>query len=99
MPGPPRLRQNGGVLAPTSTTGRGYCAALAAFAIWGLFPLYLIGLRDVPATEITAHRIVWSCVFVLGWLAFAGELGTLRAAATRRGVLPRLILSAFFIAV
>jgi chloramphenicol-sensitive protein RarD len=99
MPRWPGLRQNGGVLAHTSTTGRGYGAALAAFGIWGLFPLYLIGLRDVSATEITAHRIVWSCVFVLGWLACVGELGKLRAAATRPGVLPRLVMSAFFIAV
>jgi len=79
--------------------GRGYAAALAAFAIWGVFPIYLIGLRDVSATQITAHRIVWSVVFLLGWLAVAGDLGKLRAAAARPGVLPRLIASAFFIAV
>jgi chloramphenicol-sensitive protein RarD len=84
---------------PSSPASRGYSAALAAFGIWGLFPLYLIGLRDVSATEITAHRIVWACVFVLGWLAAIGELGKLRAAFTRRGVLVRLIASAFFIAV
>jgi chloramphenicol-sensitive protein RarD len=82
-----------------STTGRGYTAALAAFGIWGLFPLYLIGLREVSATQITAHRIVWSCVFVLGWLAAVGELGKLRDALTRQGVLMRLVASAFFIAV
>lgn len=82
-----------------ATASRGYTAALAAFGIWGMFPLYLIGLRDVSATQITAHRIVWSCVFVLGWLAAVGELGKLRAAFTRKGVLVRLVASAFFIAV
>jgi len=81
------------------TPGRGYSAALAAFAIWGLFPIYLIGLRQVSAMQITAHRIVWSCVFVLGWLAAIGELGKLRAAFTRKDVLVRLVASAFFIAV
>jgi chloramphenicol-sensitive protein RarD len=74
-------------------------AAIAAFGIWGLFPLYLIGLRHVPAMEITAHRVVWSCVFVLLWLALAGDLGKLADAAKRRGVLVRLVGSAFFIAV
>jgi chloramphenicol-sensitive protein RarD len=74
-------------------------AAIAAFGIWGLFPLYLIGLRHVPAMEITAHRVVWSCVFVLLWLALAGDLGKLAHAAKRRGVLVRLVGSAFFIAV
>jgi chloramphenicol-sensitive protein RarD len=83
----------------TPTIGRGYAAALAAFGIWGLFPIYLIGLRHVSAMEITAHRIVWSCVFVIGWLAFSGELGRLLDAARRKGVLLRLVASAFFIAV
>jgi chloramphenicol-sensitive protein RarD len=67
--------------------------------MWGLFPLYLIGLRAVSAMQITAHRIVWSCVFVLAWLALRGELGQLRSAVRRDGVLIRLVASAFFIAV
>jgi|SRR6185503_6353491 len=83
----------------THTNGRGYAAALGAFGIWGLFPLYLIGLRHISAMEITAHRIVWSCVFVLAWLALAGDLGKLREAALRPGVLKRLVASAFLIAV
>ena len=49
--------------------------------------------------QITAHRIAWSCVFVLAWLAVRGELGQLREAVRRDGVLIRLMASAFFIAV
>ncbi|HTU64566.1 MAG TPA: EamA family transporter RarD [Steroidobacteraceae bacterium] len=79
--------------------GRGYAAALAAFGAWGLFPLYLIGLRNVSAMQITAHRIVWSLVFVLAWLAVVRELPKLRAAFSQRDVLLRLVASAFFIAV
>ena len=60
-------------------------AAIAAFGIWGLFPLYLIGLLNVSAMEITAHRIAWSCVFVLGWLAVRGELGQLWEAVNAQG--------------
>jgi len=81
------------------TAREGFTAAIAAFVIWGLFPLYLIGLAHVSATAITAHRIVWSCVFVLAWLAFRRELGQLWSEATRAGVLIRLAASAFFIAV
>ncbi|HYJ40986.1 MAG TPA: EamA family transporter RarD [Steroidobacteraceae bacterium] len=81
------------------TGGGGFAAAIAAFAIWGLFPLYLIGLMNVSAMQITAHRIVWSCVFVLAWLAVRQELGTLWASVARKGVLLRLMASAFFIAV
>ncbi len=86
-------------MTPVLINGRGYAAAVSAFAIWGLFPLYLLGLREVSAMQITAHRIVWSCVFVLAWLAVSGELVKLRAAASRQGVLIRLVASAFFIAV
>jgi len=82
-----------------ASASRGLTAAISAFGIWGLFPLYLIGLRHVSAMQITAHRIVWSCVFVLAWLGISGELGKLGEAARRKGVLIRLVASAFFIAV
>src|SRR5688572_19881611 len=85
--------------ADRPSTSRGYCAAIGAFAIWGLFPLYLIGLSAVSATEITAHRIVWSCLFAVVWIAAIGDFGKLREAVRRKGVLPRLVASAFFIAV
>jgi chloramphenicol-sensitive protein RarD len=96
----PCLLQNAAILRQSpNNTARGYAAAISAFGIWGLFPLYLFGLRNVSAMQITAHRIVWSCVFVLAWLAVAGELTKLREAAARKGVLIRLVASAFFIAV
>lgn len=78
---------------------RGASAAIAAFGIWGLFPLYLIGLTSVSALEITAHRVLWSCVFVLGWIAVRGELSVLRDAAQRRDVMLRLVLSAVLVSV
>jgi chloramphenicol-sensitive protein RarD len=84
---------------PQTSASRGLAAAIAAFVIWGLFPLYLIGLLQVSALQITAHRIVWSCLFVLAWLAVIGDLGKLRQAVSRSGVLIRLVASAFFIAI
>ena len=84
--------------ASGTAAGSGMSAAIAAFVIWGFFPLYLMGLTSVSALQITAHRITWSCVFVLAWLALTGELTTLRSAVIRKGVLIRLAASAFFIA-
>lgn len=78
--------------------GSGVTAAIIAFVIWGFFPLYLKGLASVPALEITAHRIAWSCVFVLGWMAVRGELWQL-GDAVRRGLLPRLIGTAALVTV
>jgi chloramphenicol-sensitive protein RarD len=68
----------------------GLVAAIGAFAFWGVFPLYLNLLAAVPALEILAHRIVWCCVFVIGWVAARGELGAIRAALANRGTRLRL---------
>lgn len=79
----------------TPTKGGAYAAAISAFVIWGLFPIYLIGLLSVPAMELTAHRIVWSLVVVIVWLAALRQLNTVWAAFTNRAALLRLSASAF----
>lgn len=79
--------------------GRGVAATVAAFLIWGLFPLYIVGLASVSALQITAHRVAWSCVFVLGLLAFRREIGTIADAARRPGVLLRLAASAILVSI
>lgn len=48
---------------------RGIAFALAAYTMWGVFPVYLKSLQSVPALEILAHRMLWSLAFVLGLLA------------------------------
>jgi chloramphenicol-sensitive protein RarD len=39
--------------------------AIAAYAIWGMFPLYWHQLQTVPSLQVIAHRIIWSCVAVV----------------------------------
>jgi chloramphenicol-sensitive protein RarD len=39
-------------------------AALACFTAWGLLPVYWKQLPHVAATEMVAHRVVWSLLFV-----------------------------------
>jgi chloramphenicol-sensitive protein RarD len=41
-------------------TGQGFGFAVTAYLLWGIFPLYLKLLDHVPATEVVAHRIIWS---------------------------------------
>jgi len=43
---------------------RGALAAGSSYLLWGLFPLFWKLLEDVDATELIAHRIVWSLFFV-----------------------------------
>jgi chloramphenicol-sensitive protein RarD len=78
---------------------RGLAAALGAFVIWGLLPVYLRPLAQVDALQITANRLVWCCLFVLGWLALRGELGQVRAALAVRATRWRLVASALLISI
>jgi chloramphenicol-sensitive protein RarD len=50
----------------------GLAAGVAAYFLWGLFPLYWPLLEPAAAVEILAHRIVWSLVFLAVVLAVAG---------------------------
>jgi chloramphenicol-sensitive protein RarD len=43
---------------------RGYLYGLAAYVMWGFFPLYFKLLQPAGPLEILAHRVVWSVVFV-----------------------------------
>jgi chloramphenicol-sensitive protein RarD len=78
---------------------KGFLAALSAFAIWGLFPLYFHPLREVSSLQVIAHRVVWSCLFVLAWIGIRGEMRTLRATLADRSIVWRLAVSATLISV
>jgi chloramphenicol-sensitive protein RarD len=41
----------------------GLICGVAAYAMWGLFPIYLKALDGAGAMEILAHRILWSAPF------------------------------------
>ncbi|OLB80563.1 MAG: protein rarD [Actinobacteria bacterium 13_2_20CM_2_71_6] len=43
---------------------RGYLFGIAAYVLWGFFPLYFKLLRPAGPLEILAHRVVWSALFV-----------------------------------
>lgn len=43
---------------------RGMAFALAAYAAWGVIPLYWRAMRAVSPSELLAHRIVWSLLFL-----------------------------------
>ena len=50
---------------------RGIALGVAAYAMWGLFPIYWALLEPGGALELLAHRIVWSLAFVVVVLAVA----------------------------
>ena len=67
--------------------------------MWGLLPLYLKPMAEVPALQIMAHRVLWCCLLVFGWLAVRGELGAVRAALADPASRIKLIGSAALISV
>jgi chloramphenicol-sensitive protein RarD len=52
---------------------QGIVYALACYVAWGLFPVFWKAITGVPAVNVLAHRIVWSCVFLSGWVFFTNR--------------------------
>ena len=76
---------------PATTMMReGVAAALGAYVLWGLVPIFFKQLGGVPALEIIAHRVVWSLLLVGGLLALRGRL----APVWRHAQNPRTLLHA-----
>nr|WP_318839285.1 EamA family transporter RarD [Actinomadura montaniterrae] len=63
---------------------RGMAYGVAAYVLWGLFPLYWPLLKPAGALEILAHRIMWSLVAVAVVLAAARNWGWIRALTVRK---------------
>lgn len=76
---------------------RGLAAGAGAFTLWGMLPLYLYPLRAVPATQVIAHRICWSCLFILALMLVRGELGRVSSIFGRPRLLARLAATALLI--
>jgi chloramphenicol-sensitive protein RarD len=62
----------------------GFAAALGAYLLWGLFPLYFPLLEPAAPVEILAHRIVWSFVFLLAVLLATVRFGWVRRLTRRQ---------------
>jgi chloramphenicol-sensitive protein RarD len=65
----------------------GFAAGLAAYLLWGLFPLYWPLLAPAGAVEILAHRILWSMVVVAVLLAATQGFKWVRDLGRRRALL------------
>ncbi len=71
---------------------------VAAYAMWGLFPLYWRLLEPAGAVEILAHRVVWSLVTMVVLTVALRRTPYLRAILRDRRVLGLLAVAAFVIA-
>ena len=62
-------------------------AGFAAFATWGLIPVYWKLLKTLSAAEILAHRFVWTTLFLIVLLTWQRRWPELRAGARSRRTL------------
>jgi chloramphenicol-sensitive protein RarD len=72
----------------------GMLYAAAAYAMWGVFPLYFKSLQEIPPDQILMHRMVWSLVFVVIVLAWRKQWAWLGNVMRRPKVLAGFAASA-----
>lgn len=83
---------------PSTTSRQGLLAALGAFFIWGMLPLYWHQLDAVSSFEILCHRILWSFVFLLPVVVLTGRWNEVRSAVLDRKTLLRITCSGLLVA-
>jgi chloramphenicol-sensitive protein RarD len=85
--------------ASHTEAGTGLLYGLAAYLIWGCFPVYFKVFGAVPALQIVSHRIVWSFVFLILLSLRPGRLHDIRMAMTNRRSLLILVSTAILISI
>ena len=75
----------------------GLWATAAAFAFWGLTPIYWKAVAAVSAQELLALRVLWAVPLAAGLLTLLHAWGGVRRAFASRRILPALLLTAALI--
>jgi len=60
---------------------KGILNGLAAYALWGFFPIYWKLLHQVPALQVIAHRISWSFILLIVFILLTKQWRDFRSAA------------------
>ncbi|WP_136246750.1 EamA family transporter RarD [Halomonas borealis] len=79
-----------------ATQGVGY--GLAAYLMWGCFPLFFALFDGIPAYEILVHRVLWSCLFLAIVATLLGRWRPVRKALAQPRRLGRVLACAVLIA-
>ena len=55
--------------------------ALGAYVAWAVFPVYWKQLEHLDALQLSSHRIVWSLLVLIIWMALTRKLGEFKKQA------------------
>ncbi|HEX6682464.1 MAG TPA: EamA family transporter RarD [Candidatus Limnocylindrales bacterium] len=75
----------------------GYLYGLGAYVLWGFFPAYFKLLRPSGPMEILAHRILWSCLFMVIVLTVIRRWSQIGALVRRPATLAGITIAAVLI--
>jgi len=75
----------------------GFLLGLAAYALWGVLPIYFKALAAVPAVDIVAHRILWSLPYLALLILLSRGWPKVRAALAQPRTIGILLLTAMLI--
>ncbi len=67
--------------------------------MWGLFPVYWKWLQHVPALQLISHRILWSCLILIGVILFSRQSKAFLDIALTPPILRIYIVAALLIGV
>ncbi|WP_086276957.1 EamA family transporter RarD [Campylobacter devanensis] len=79
-------------------TQKGFILALATFIMWGVFPVFFKFIQGISATEVLAHRIIWSSVILFIVLIVTKKLTSLKRIAKIKKVILTLAITGILIA-
>lgn len=75
----------------------GFLAALGAYAIWGIFPLYMKAVAHIPVMEVVVYRVLWSLPIALGIIIVIGHTRALWEALKKPGMVAMAFLTSALI--
>ena len=75
----------------------GLILGLLAYTLWGVLPLYFKAIEVLPATDIVAHRVIWSPPFLAALIALTRAWPKVQAAIADPKTIEILIITALLI--
>jgi chloramphenicol-sensitive protein RarD len=60
---------------------KGILNGIAAYVLWGVFPIYWKLLHEVPAMQVIGHRIIWSFALLILFVLLTKQWKEFRSAA------------------
>jgi chloramphenicol-sensitive protein RarD len=83
----------------TGDSPRGFAFALTAYVLWGFLPFFMKAVAHIPASEVVAHRIVWSVPLAGLVLIWLGRTADIKAALRSPRMLAMATLTAVLITI